>query len=63
MRQFVPQDFQRRGEHDRAACAVVGPQAGRLVGRLDEVAFLSRLAADAQRHGVHVREEQSPRGT
>ena len=61
MRQLPFKDFQRRGQHDGHARAIVGPQAGLRVRRLDKRAAPLRLAADADRHRVEMGHQQSPR--
>ena len=61
VRQLVAQNRQRGLQHDRHARPIVGPQASRGIGRADHVSLAYRLAADADRHGIHVGHQQPPR--
>ena len=61
MGDVVPQDLERRREHDRAAGPVVGPETGHRIGALYEPPRHHRLRTEADRHRVHVGHEQSPR--
>ena len=58
MRQLAFQDFDRGGEHDRAAGAVISAEPRGRVAALHEAAGHHRLRADADGHRVHVGHEE-----